>query len=371
MMRHLGWMLLVAFLVAACGKSGQPSLTFDGPSTDLKRTVVVATLDEPIPEGKNAIWCASFEVAWKELVKLAGEPIALEGDPPLATALNDAPDLRPAIPKDSLFTASGDGTKVRKDVNENVPDASPWITSQFADGYPAAYAYLNAEVAFPTPFVERKWPLRFADAAGATVQVNSFGTDDEHSEASRKALEQARVFSIRDEEEHGTRRAVEYAVDLCASSIPSQIIVAVIPREASLGAAVEKVQRVVSAGEDIIAKNPAEALGFNVADEDALAVPSLVWKVAHRFSELEGLDTRNAKLDNMPLVFAGQETRFYLNRYGATLRSEAGIAAREERPQSYYFSCPFLIYMKKRGADQPYFAMWVDNAELLQPWNEE
>ncbi len=26
---------------------------------------------------------------------------------------------------------------------------------------------------------------------------------------------------------------------------------------------------------------------------------------------------------------------------------------------------PFLVYMQKRDAEQPFFVMWVDNAELL------
>jgi hypothetical protein len=29
------------------------------------------------------------------------------------------------------------------------------------------------------------------------------------------------------------------------------------------------------------------------------------------------------------------------------------------------FDRPFLVYMQKRGAEQPFFVMWVDNAELL------
>lgn len=29
------------------------------------------------------------------------------------------------------------------------------------------------------------------------------------------------------------------------------------------------------------------------------------------------------------------------------------------------FNRPFLVYMQKRGAERPFFVMWVDNAELL------
>jgi len=32
-----------------------------------------------------------------------------------------------------------------------------------------------------------------------------------------------------------------------------------------------------------------------------------------------------------------------------------------------YFDRPFLIYVKKRGAEySPFFVMWVDNAELME-----
>jgi hypothetical protein len=36
-------------------------------------------------------------------------------------------------------------------------------------------------------------------------------------------------------------------------------------------------------------------------------------------------------------------------------------------PQRYAVDGPFLIYLQKHGAAHPFFVMWVDNAELLQP----
>src|SRR5260221_11365204 len=69
--------LLLAFLLVTSSgseKSASPTpLTFDGSSTALKATEVVPTLETPIPQGKSAIWCASFQSAWKALEELAGE----------------------------------------------------------------------------------------------------------------------------------------------------------------------------------------------------------------------------------------------------------------------------------------------------------
>lgn len=92
------------------GRLGSPSgkPTFDGASTDLNRTAIVATLDAPIPKGKNAIWCASFQSAWKALQDdLLNEPVKLQGDPQLADTLNSAADIRSEVPPGCLYTASG------------------------------------------------------------------------------------------------------------------------------------------------------------------------------------------------------------------------------------------------------------------------
>ncbi len=55
-------------------------VSFRGDSTGLKQTVVVSTLDEPIPEGKNAVWCATFQMAWNRLAAdVVREPIRIAG----------------------------------------------------------------------------------------------------------------------------------------------------------------------------------------------------------------------------------------------------------------------------------------------------
>ena len=40
---------------------------FNSDSDRLERTAFVPTLDTPIPDGKSAVWCASFQLAWDKL----------------------------------------------------------------------------------------------------------------------------------------------------------------------------------------------------------------------------------------------------------------------------------------------------------------
>jgi hypothetical protein len=56
--------------------------------------------------------------------------------------------------------------------------------------------------------------------------------------------------------------------------------------------------------------------------------------------------------------------RFRLDRSGAELTSEA-MAACYAITTDYIFDRPFVIYIKKRGGTTPFFAMYVENAELL------
>jgi hypothetical protein len=45
-----------------------------------------------------------------------------------------------------------------------------------------------------------------------------------------------------------------------------------------------------------------------------------------------------------------------------------GVEEPPVRQHRMIFDKPFLLLMQRQGAKVPYFALWVDNAELLVPW---
>jgi hypothetical protein len=89
----------------------------------------------------------------------------------------------------------------------------------------------------------------------------------------------------------------------------------------------------------------------------------MFWRIDHRFDGLIGKVVANTN-PPMPVVEAIQTIEFHLDRCGAALESESMVAVRCS-PRYFNFDRPFLVYMQKRGAERPFFVMWVDNAELL------
>jgi hypothetical protein len=103
-------------------------------------------------------------------------------------------------------------------------------------------------------------------------------------------------------------------------------------------------------------------------DEDHLLVPNMSWRIEHHFYELEGPDKElvGGAQPGAFIASAVEELEFRLDRRGAKVVSGAYPVVLDGGPKYLYFNKPFLIYLKKRGAERPFFAVWVDNAELLQ-----
>jgi hypothetical protein len=166
--------LPIAFFafIASCSvdsrNEGVP--TFSGGSDKLKRTVFVEALEMPIPPGKNAIWNASFLVAWKGLQDFAGEPGMLDGDDGFSKAMNAVPDPAMSVPADSVYSTSGLVgpdlfNRIRTELKQNLPDFTPDFSDLTPGGF-LSYACLSVEVQFPLPYAQDRRPLSFTDSSG-------------------------------------------------------------------------------------------------------------------------------------------------------------------------------------------------------------
>jgi hypothetical protein len=346
-------------------------------STELAATRVALTLEEPLTARMNVVWSAAFAGAWQALWRdVIGEPPKITGQEALSAALNRVPDVRPL---GMLYAAAGwrrDGIEDR--IRSEMAARFPGVQPSKLDGDLVAYGYLDACLPFTRPYRVNRRPLYFRGADGNVVPVHSFGIRSVDSGREHRLREQPRILFMK-----GRQRTLEFAVDLCGDSSPSQIIVARIERPATLGGALS---RLADEGARMAAirrvglhawceANPQHAedypLGCDATDlerRDVLLVPNFDWAIRHRATEIEGrwLDNAGPKVR---VERAQQDIRFRLDHQGARLTAEAKIAGVLSDNKELVLSQPFLVVMKLRGAAHPYFVMWVDNAELLRPWN--
>jgi hypothetical protein len=340
-----------------------PDRSFDGDSKDLTETVIVPTLDTPIPGGKSAIWCSAFQLAWNKLkTEIAKGPIDVENAKVVAERLNRAEASDADIASNSFYAAAGlarDGIadKIRGDMAEKFPSAaSPQFSS---DLLVIAYAYLQAGISYRYAYFEGPSDFVFKDSAGTKTPIRTFGIQwSQIGKGLDTFRDQVEVlFAPADsEDENG-----DFGLDLSRFSEPNQLVLAALKRRPTLAQALAEVQQ---KSREYKPEYPDER---HLGPADQLLVPDMHWRVDHHFRELEGRDKKllNSNLARLHLAVAQEQIDFLMDRNGAGVAAEAKVGPASQA-RIFRFNRPFLIRLSKRGAKQPFFVMWVDNAELMQ-----
>ncbi|MCP4607285.1 MAG: YihY/virulence factor BrkB family protein [Planctomycetes bacterium] len=336
------------------------------PSVDsgsLNQTSIVPTLDSPCPKSKNVIWCSSFQLAWNRMKEdVIGAPVEVVGAEELAARLNSAKQTAADLEPDSVYATAGrihQGTidKIQKDMAAKFPSHSLPDFNQYAvipQGI-LAYSYLIANVPFKYPYRQVNKEFIFTDSNGVETNVDAFGVWGYGSQYKR-LREQAEILYVQEDDRYQMK---EFAVDLCRHSKPYQVVAAMVEPKDSLAQTLDYISNQIA---DFKQTDIYERMRF-LGSVDVLKVPEMFWEIDHHFDELIGKVVANAN-PAMPIVEAKQVIKFKLDRYGARLESESNIMV-AATPRNFIFNRPFLVYMKKRDCDQPFFVMWIDNAELL------
>ncbi len=348
-----------------------PAVVFSGDSRELRQSLVVPTLDTPMPGNKNVIWCGTLQLAWNRLANdILHESPSIQGAEAVVSRLNKTQFGDNDLPRDSYLATAGFGRdgvveKVKSEMERRFHkdvDIDPLAPNDIL-----AYAYLEAHAVFTVPFFDYRKAVGFQDSGGEETGITAFGIEQQHEYAYRKLREQIDVLYLRRKEAH-SEELEEFVIDLCQDSSPNQIMVACIPPRATLLETLDDVERKTQE----FARQPDGQYGRWFGIRDVLLVPNLNWDIRHRFIELEGDDKRflNKGFSGYHIAKAMQTIRFRLDRSGAELASEVQTPC---TPMATHFVCdrPFLIVVKKRGAKRPFFVMWVDNAELLSKFPQD
>lgn len=340
---------------------------FVGESTGLRHTVVVPVLDTKSAAGHNIIWCASFPLAWQQLQSTVfNAPVQLAGKPELSRKLKSSAAVKYYIEDSDYYANAGKieygiVSDIQHEMTERFPAAdATWLPLPQGSKGIIAYCYLTTHIKFAIPFIQIHEGITFVDSSSLETCVRAFGISGRYEAKLPKLRKQVKVLFYTKKEsvkKYITVNALRYdfAVDLSNSSQPYQIVLASVPPKTTLAETIADVKERIA---EESMNNPTPVFMSNI---DRLYVPEMSWRITHHFPELE-----NAVLLNGgdPIVEAKQIIDFTLNRSGVQLISASNIT-RQAIPKQLSFTHPFLLYLTRRGTDTPFFAMWVDNAELL------
>jgi hypothetical protein len=322
---------------------GQPAVFAVG-GKKLERTMVTPHLQCSIDEGSNVLWCATFQLAWNELCDLLGGPVQLRGAPEAVTILNERTVTRADVDEAHCVALAGYPTGGPDDILNRIADAMDRTfagtarphylpeRSSLRPGDWVAYAYLFKELSFQSPFQRMSSGLTFAGR-----QVQHFGIKGlSRSQPDQvKAAGQVSVYDY--------RSADDFIIELKTRSPSDRVILAKVVPEPTLAETVQVVQQRMTRN---------QPTGMHASSH--LFIPVVDFDVCRRYIELER--------DGIAL----QQIAFKLNETGVTIQSEASTIRNGH--QHLIFDKPFLIMLRKTQARNPYFALWIANAELLVPF---
>jgi len=329
----------------------------------LKRTRIVATLDEtPLP-GENIIWCASFMAAWKELqTSVVFGPVVIPDREDFTNPLNEA--VLPDFPKDALFAMAGlerDGieNKIVSGLRQQFPGKAPPHFDLLDPDDVVAYAYLQVQTYFAMPYEVNEEPLVFKAADGTATPIRTFGIQPGHAGASQLRSQPTVVYL----DQQGQGKRTYFAVDMCADCSETQVIFARLELKGTLRQTIRRATRLL------------RPLGSLTGSQTLLA-PAIKLKLAHKFSEIVDADLVAGDGVRRIIHDALQDIDFSLTEAGVELKSEARMVPRagnfvpqeEMLPPDFICDSPFVIMLLQRGSTDPFFVMWVENDDLLTHW---
>ena len=106
--------------------------------------------------------------------------------------------------------------------------------------------------------------------------------------------------------------------------------------------------------------------------EDMLRVPFIKVNDEINYDELCGREIKNSKYY---IKQALQTIDFELNNVGGSVKSEALIEALEkevfETGRKFIYNDDFILYLKEEDKEKPYFALKVDNTDILLEEGEQ
>lgn len=122
-------------------------------------------------------------------------------------------------------------------------------------------------------------------------------------------------------------------------------------------------------------KNSIERISLNkasqITENEKLKIPFLKFDTLKKYSDLENSLILNKKLKKANIESFEQQIAFELNQQGVKLYSKTDLIltfSDVDVEREYIFDQPFLIILKRKNQENPYFLYWVANTDFMRKY---
>ena len=300
----------------------------------------------------NKVWVGTFNLVWNDFMNdvVKGKIEFVDGESELANELNKQSFKAEQLSENSYFKIHGQAvgedlknkikTGIKQKFNEDskLIDRIDWNDS---NGY-VLYAMLKKEFEFLEPFSTAMGSMEFKNSEN---RVKCFGVDSSNKPEASKNVEILFYNSEND-----------FAIKLKTKDGEEVILYKTTGENKSFEENYNEIKKQQS---NYSGKNTFEK-------EDILRIPFIKVNDEINYDELCGREIKNSKYYIKQAI---QTIDFELNNVGGSVKSEAVIDSTQKawvnKTRKMIFDSDFILYLKEENKEQPYFALKVDNTEVL------
>lgn len=300
--------------------------------SELQRTSFVPTLESNLPPNRNSIYAASLLYAWDEIRSKVDNPILVDSNYREFYFLNQSTSFKNTLKEDEYKT-----------------DVS------VTDGVISARAFFSIELPFTNVLHSFHHELKFGNTNVASFGM--IGRDDD-------ILNTFEILYYKNDDNfilklYPKNRQHEFVLYKSTSKLNSMSMM------------LTEIKSRISIGEKEM-KDTSSEWKYFINETDEIIIPSFSFNLETNYSSMEG-NTFQAGLMDFVLQTVYQRNAFVLDENGGRVESEAVITAapaaempvEHPHPKHLVFNKPFFLMVKRAENPNPYFAMWVENAELM------
>lgn len=338
-------LLISILLFAGCGQNhpvqeiNEYSFPELRPLSNLQHTSFVPCLDNDAPTADNVIYTPAFLYAWDELKHTLGNPFTLQKADKMLQEVNEATSFRTALSKGEYET------------NVKTNETSLTISASFKKSLPFMDAMDTVNAGRPFSF--------------AGYPVRSFGMPD----FDEKIAKHISVLYYRNDD--------HFIIRIIPKDTTQEIILAKgLTTDRNLKGMLKEADKLISIG-TVEQKSSAYADHYRLNFQDQVVVPVLCFNLEKNYRNFIGA-CLHLPVGSDTISAATQRTAFVLDEHGTKVATEAHVVAEaapaaietaeqpeEKRNKLLWLNRPFVVILRKKGVDQPYLMMKIENTELM------